>query len=911
MANTIRIKRRAAGGAAGAPASLANAELAFNEQDDVLYYGKGTGGAGGTATTVEAIAGRGAFVGLVGNQSVAGVKTFTGEVYVPAPTATSHAATKNYVDLAVQGLNPKQSVRAASTGNIATLSGTMTIDGVALAVGNRVLVKDQTTASQNGVYVVSAATWTRAPDADTWPELISAYLFVEQGTINADMGFLSTVNAGGALGSTAVTFVQFNGAGQVIAGAGLTKNGNTLGLGTPGTLTTATTNTVTSESHTHSVTFPVTSVAGKTGTVTLAKSDVGLGNVDNTNDASKPVSTATQTALDLKANTATAVEQSDIGTAPNQVPLNQYLGTLAFQSVLPTATPTSDGLLSGSDKAKLDIALTNTGPQTITSNTGNALTITQTGAGNALVVEDSTSPDSTPFVIDANGRVIVGHTTHPFPGNGVVTIAATDTQGFGSSQWSNNTYPINLVLGKSRSETVGVNAIVNSGDAVGRVLFKGDDGAQFIEAARISGDIDGTPGLNDMPGRLVFSTTPDGSSTPVERMRIGSDGRVSVGPSQNAATSLTLSRAITGATTSVGTMLNGSIQSDVTGACHGYRSSLSTQAAAFTISDLYHFSVFPGTFGAGSSVTNQYGFVANSTLTGATNNYGFFSSIPAGTGRWGFYAAGTAGNYLGGRLELGLVSNAENVNVYSRRRMSGGTNAWNIYARSEIQSDVTSYAAAFQSEPTTAAAAFTLSTLDHYSANQGAFGAGSVVTNQTGFRVGSSLIGATNNYGFFSSIPAGTGRWNFYAGGTAANYFAGETTIVSGFTIGRTVVTSPAASDGNVFSGVYTPTLTNQTNVASSTPSVLQYMRVGSTVTVSGQVTIAPTATGNTLLGLSLPIATSLTNMSQVGGTAISQTTTQVAAIYADTTNNCAIIRLQATSTTALLYSFQFTYRMA
>jgi hypothetical protein len=79
MANTIRIKRRASG-AAGAPSSLANAELAFNEVDDVLYYGKGTGGAGGTATTVEAIGGSGAFVTLTGNQTISGNKTFTGTV---------------------------------------------------------------------------------------------------------------------------------------------------------------------------------------------------------------------------------------------------------------------------------------------------------------------------------------------------------------------------------------------------------------------------------------------------------------------------------------------------------------------------------------------------------------------------------------------------------------------------------------------------------------------------------------------------------------------------------------------------------------------------------------------------------------------------------------------------------------
>ena len=122
-------------------------------------------------------------------------------------------------------------VKAASTANIASLSGTMTIDGVALVAGDRVLVKDQTTTSANGVYVVAAGAWARADDLSTWAEHIAAYLFVEQGTVNADVGFLCTVDAGGTLGTTAITFVQFNGAGQIVAGAGLTKTGNTIDVG--------------------------------------------------------------------------------------------------------------------------------------------------------------------------------------------------------------------------------------------------------------------------------------------------------------------------------------------------------------------------------------------------------------------------------------------------------------------------------------------------------------------------------------------------------------------------------------------------------------------------------------------------------------------------------------------------------
>jgi hypothetical protein len=147
------------------------------------------------------------------------------------PTADSDAANKLYVDSVVQGLHPKQAVRAATTTNIATLSGALTIDGVSLVAGNRVLVKDQTTASQNGIYVVASGAWTRSTDADIWDELISAYVFVQEGAQNQDIGFICTVDSGGTLGTNPVTFAQFTGAGNISAGDGLTQSGTVLNVG--------------------------------------------------------------------------------------------------------------------------------------------------------------------------------------------------------------------------------------------------------------------------------------------------------------------------------------------------------------------------------------------------------------------------------------------------------------------------------------------------------------------------------------------------------------------------------------------------------------------------------------------------------------------------------------------------------
>ena len=174
--------------------------------------------------------------GIAGTLDVAGQATFNGGLDAGGNTLTNladpvnpqDAATKAYVDAARSGLDVKQSVRVATTANI-SLSGVQTIDGVSLSAGDRVLVKDQTTASQNGVYVVAAGAWTRATDFDEPYEVTAGvFFFVEEGSTNADAGFVITSDNPQTVGTDPLVFTQFSGAGQIIAGAALTKTGNQL-----------------------------------------------------------------------------------------------------------------------------------------------------------------------------------------------------------------------------------------------------------------------------------------------------------------------------------------------------------------------------------------------------------------------------------------------------------------------------------------------------------------------------------------------------------------------------------------------------------------------------------------------------------------------------------------------------------
>tara|TARA_B100000214_G_scaffold165481_1_gene118671 strand:- start:368 stop:2182 length:1815 start_codon:yes stop_codon:yes gene_type:complete len=158
----------------------------------------------------------------------------SGTLRATTPSGASDVATKNYVDSAVSSdIYWKEPCRVASTANINLASAPSAIDGVSLSANDRVLIKDQSTSSQNGVYVWASAgaAMTRASDCDSASEINGAAAFIKEGSTNADQGFVQTAEVVN-LGSDTVTFVQFTGLGQIEAGDGLAKTGNRLDVST-------------------------------------------------------------------------------------------------------------------------------------------------------------------------------------------------------------------------------------------------------------------------------------------------------------------------------------------------------------------------------------------------------------------------------------------------------------------------------------------------------------------------------------------------------------------------------------------------------------------------------------------------------------------------------------------------------
>ena len=589
---------------------------------------------------------------------------------------------------------------------------------------------------------------------------------------------------------------------------------------------TGTANTTVSFTLSGSVTgFQSFSVIGDTNTTYYAATDasgnweVGIGTYSTTGP------TLTRTTILSSSNSGSAVTFSGTVNVFVTYPSEKSVNYDAADNV---------GIGTTSPTARLNI---------VDATSQDALRITQTGGGNALVVQDE-SPESTPFVVDTTGRLITGATqayTNYLDGfantarNPTVQFNGTSLSTASSSltNWASADSPPLLVLAKSKSGTVGtMTSTFSVGDVAGAIQFSASDNTNFIPTALIEAQIDGTPGTGDMPGRLVFSTTADGGSLPTERMRIDSSGNVGIGISSGAGIVAPLQ-------VSVG------------------------EPGGETIRLAWN----TGT------TTQGFSSIGFSTTQTATQPNALIRGEEIDTS-----------DYRGNLLFATRATNVSTDAPIERMRIDSVGNVG-------IGSTTSTHKLSIFS----ANAGDNLSLLN-LAASATATGGGAA---QATFVASSNLM--TINLGASDALVISNE-------GTEAT----RVTSGGGFLISRTAVTSPVATDGNVFSGTYTPTLTNTTNIAASTPYATQYMRVGNVVTVSGRLNIDPTTSGAASeLGISLPITSDITSGFQCAGTgAIHTTTTEVSTggILGDTTNNRATFRFVAGGTAARDYGFTFTY---
>jgi hypothetical protein len=341
--------------------------------------------------------------------------TATAGTIATTPSASTDIANKLYVDTVAQGLDAKASCLAATTADI-TLSGAQTIDGVSVVAGNRVLVKNQNAPENNGIYLCASGSWTRTTDADTWDELTSAFTFIEQGTTNADTGYVCTANAGGTLGTTALPWSQFSGAGTFTAGTGLTLTGSVFSL-----------------------TSPVAVANGGTGLTSLGSGVATFLGTPSSANLAAAVSDETGSGALVFASSPTLVTPT-LGAAT----ATSINGVTVTGTSTPALSVTGTTAVSG----------TNTGDQTtITGNAGTA-TVLQT-ARNINGVSFDGSADIT---VAAAAGTLTGATLAA----GVTASSLTSLGTIASLTATSLTVNDNTTLGSSNSDTVNFNARVAS-----------------------------------------------------------------------------------------------------------------------------------------------------------------------------------------------------------------------------------------------------------------------------------------------------------------------------------------------------------------------------------------------------------------------------------------------------------------
>jgi hypothetical protein len=332
------------------------------------------------------------------------ILTTTGQV-TTSPTANTDIANKFYVDSVAQGLNPKQAVKCGTTASI-TLSGLQTIDTYTTLAGDRVLVKNQGTSSENGIYVASASAWTRATDMDVWAEVPGAYTVVISGSVNANTGWVSTSATTGTINVTAITFVQFSGTGTYFAGTGLTLSANTFSI----------TNTGVTAAAYGSASKTLTATVNAQGQLTvLADTNIAIANTQVSGLGTMSTQNANNVAITGGSITGTPISGSTVDGST-------ITASVQFSGAGTGLTGTASSLSIGGNAATATTATTATSATTATNLAG--------GATGSLPYQSATATTAM-LAAGSNGQVLTlasGIPSWATPTTGTVTsVSGTGT----------------------------------------------------------------------------------------------------------------------------------------------------------------------------------------------------------------------------------------------------------------------------------------------------------------------------------------------------------------------------------------------------------------------------------------------------------------------------------------------------
>jgi hypothetical protein len=452
-----------------------------------------------------------------------------------------------------------------------------------------------------------------------------------------------------------------------------------------------------------------------------------------------------------------------------------------------TSTGSTVGINAESNLSFDGSLLNVTGGVTISSSgTSVPLTITNDGTGNCLVVNDVTG-DSTPFIIDSSGNVGIG-TDQPKTNIGKSLHMYNDAN---TGTVASNSYV--AIQSVNRNSVI---ELCGSASAVNALNFSTSLGTSLAGVC------------SDIANQAIFFRT-GGTS---ERMRITSDGNVGIGTTSPTLNTNGTVLHIHNSTASRASMIRFTNNESGSTATDGLMVGKWSDGTNY-IYDYDNYDLILGAHNGNKvrihSVGTSFYQSANGTPSLGSKNFyaATFENLSAGYGlAIGGVSASTGDtsiqvqNFttsnaynlilqpLGGNVGIG-TSPAALSQLHQAGTYPTSSNATQVIRQTgTIPSGTTNEFIGVLSAPTTQAASFTLATLRHFHASPQSFGSGSTVTDQYGFVAESTLTGATNNYGFLSAIASGTGRWNFYASGTAANYFAGNVGIGTSGTNFRLVV---------------------------------------------------------------------------------------------------------------------------